>query len=108
MKQFVDELIGKNDYQATQLLHILRGVQSRYYHIPADAIEPIAEQLQIPPTQVISVVEFYSFFHLKPRGQYDILISDSITDHMLGKHLLMDYICGNGALILEPCVMMAY
>ncbi|MGZ5031272.1 MAG: NADH-ubiquinone oxidoreductase-F iron-sulfur binding region domain-containing protein, partial [Methylobacter sp.] len=36
--------------------------------------------------------EFYSFLHLAPRGQYELLISDSITDHMLGKKNLIDYL----------------
>lgn len=50
--------------------------------------------LKIQRTQIISVVEFYSFFTDSPRGQYELLISDSITDHMLGKKNLMDYIAG--------------
>jgi [NiFe] hydrogenase diaphorase moiety large subunit len=48
--------------------------------------------LNISRTQIIGVVEFYSFFHLTPRGQYELLISDSITDHMLGKQSLIDYL----------------
>jgi [NiFe] hydrogenase diaphorase moiety large subunit len=93
MKQYIQELIEENEYQATRLLQILREIQSRYYHIPNEAIEQTAELLQVPRTRIISVIEFYSFFHLHPRGQYDILISDSITDHMLGKHQLTDYMC---------------
>ncbi len=91
IKQFVVELVKKHQYQTTRLLEMLRELQSRYYYIPSEAIEQIAELLQIPRTQIISVIEFYSFFHLSPRGQYHILISDSITDHMMGKLSLMDY-----------------
>jgi len=92
MKQFIQDLAETNRYQATHLLHILREVQSRYHYIPEAAIEQIAELLNISRTQIIGVVEFYSFFHLTPRGQYDLLISDSITDHMLGKQSLIDYL----------------
>jgi [NiFe] hydrogenase diaphorase moiety large subunit len=92
MKQFIQDLAETNRYQATHLLHILREVQSRYHYIPEAAIEQLAELLNISRTQIIGVVEFYSFFHLTPRGQYDLLISDSITDHMLGKQNLMDYL----------------
>ena len=38
------------------------------------------------------MIEFYSFLHLSPRGQYDLLISDSITDHLLGKHEITAYL----------------
>ncbi len=91
MHSFIQDLAETNRYQATRLLSILRAIQTRYHYIPEVAIEQLAELLKIPRTQIISVVEFYSFFHLSPRGQYEILISDSITDHMLGKKSLIDY-----------------
>jgi len=92
MKQFIQDLLETHRYQATHLLHILRAVQSRYHYIPEAAIEQIATLLNISRTQIIGVVEFYSFFHLTPRGQYELLISDSITDHMSGKQSLTDYL----------------
>ena len=93
MKQFIQDLAETNRYQATHLLRILREVQSHYHYIPEAAIEQLAELLNISRTQIIGVVEFYSFFHLSPQGQYELLISDSITDHMLGKQSLIDYLC---------------
>jgi [NiFe] hydrogenase diaphorase moiety large subunit len=92
MKQFIQDLAETKHYQATHLMHILREVQARYHYIPEAAIEQIAALLNIPRTQVTGVVEFYSFFHLTPRGQYELLISDSITDHMLGKQDLIGYL----------------
>ncbi|MDD2723219.1 MAG: NAD(P)H-dependent oxidoreductase subunit E [Methylovulum sp.] len=92
MRQFIQDLAAKHGYQSTHLLAMLRAVQSRYRHVPEEAIGQLAECLHIPRTQVIGVVEFYSFFHLQPRGQYELLISDSITDHILGKHQLMGYL----------------
>lgn len=92
MKQFIRGIAENNHYQPTRLLQILRQIQARYHYIPEAAIEQLSEMLSIPRTQIVSVVEFYSFFHLTPRGQYDLLISDSITDHMLGKKSLFDYL----------------
>ena len=92
MRQFIRGIAENNHYQATHLLQILRQIQSRYHYIPEAAIEQLSELLNIPRTQIISVIEFYSFFHLIPRGQYELLISDSITDHMLGKKSLLDYL----------------
>ncbi len=92
MKQFIQDLAATHHYQATHLLHILRGVQAHYHYIPDAAIEQLAELLKLPRTHIIGVVEFYSFFHLTPRGRYELLISDSITDHMLGKQDLIAYL----------------
>ena len=91
MKTFLETVLAKVDYQPVRLLSILRDVQSHYQHIPNEAIELLAEALHIPRTQIIAVVEFYSFLHLTPQGRYDILISDSITDHMLDKENLLNY-----------------
>lgn len=92
MQIFIEDLIKNNGYQATDLLAVLRAVQAQYQHIPKAAIEQIATLLCISRTQVIGVIEFYSFFHLSPHGHYDLLISDSITDHLLGKHQIAAYI----------------
>jgi [NiFe] hydrogenase diaphorase moiety large subunit len=91
MQQFIYQLAEENAFKSTRLLKILRAIQARYFYIPSQAIEQLALLLNIPRTQIRSVVEFYSFFHLQPRGEYDILISDSITDLMLGKASLMAY-----------------
>ena len=92
MKDFIQDLVETNGKRPTRLLEILRNIQAQYHHIPREAIDLLAEKLNIPPGRIISVVEFYSFFHLTPRGRYEILISDSITDHMLGKQNLMGYL----------------
>jgi len=91
MQSFIQSVINKYEVSPVRLLHILREVQAEFQHISPEAIELIASGLNIPRTQIISVVEFYNFLHLIPRGKYDILISDSITDHMLGKQNLMNY-----------------
>ena len=62
MNQFIQDLTEKNSYQSTHLLRILRAVQAEYHYIPKDAIDQLAELLCISRTQIISVIEFYSFF----------------------------------------------
>lgn len=91
MKNFIQDLVERHNFQAVRLLNILREVQAEFRCIPQDAVEILADLLKIERTQVISVVEFYSFFHFQPKGRYDILVSDSITDDMMGKQALMDY-----------------
>jgi [NiFe] hydrogenase diaphorase moiety large subunit len=92
MKTFLDRIMAEADYQPFRLLGMLRAVQAEYRHIPTEAIEILADRLNIPRTQIIAVAEFYSFLHLTPQGRYDILISDSITDRMLNKENLINYL----------------
>ncbi len=92
MKQFIQKELEAAEYQPVRLLQILSAVQDQYQYIPEQIIDLLVERLQVPRTQVVSVIEFYSFFHLRAQGRYDILISDSITDYMLGKENLMFYL----------------
>lgn len=91
MQQFIKRIVQENEFKPTRLLKILHAVQAKYLHIPKEAIEQLASLLSIPRTQIQNVIEFYSFFHLEPRGKYDILISSSITDLMVGQAELINY-----------------
>ncbi len=90
MHVFIDKLVAEHQFKATDLLAILRAIQARYHYIPPSAIAHVAKVLALSVSHIIGVIEFYSFFHLHPQGDYDLLISDSITDAMLGKQALMD------------------
>jgi [NiFe] hydrogenase diaphorase moiety large subunit len=89
----VREIVHRHDAQPTRLLQILREVQDQFRHVPNDAMELIAFALSVPRTQVQGVMEFYSFLSSEPRGKLHILISDSISDHMLGSREMMAYLC---------------
>jgi [NiFe] hydrogenase diaphorase moiety large subunit len=89
MKAFIQTLLAKADKQPVKLLEILREIQAHYLHIPAEAIDFLAESLNIAKTRIIAVIEFYSFFHVTPQGRYTILLSDSVTDQMLGKENIL-------------------
>ena len=91
MKNFINTVLEEMGHQPQRLLPILRAIQTQYQHIPEQAIALLVEELKVPRTQIVAVVEFYSFLHLTPQGRYDILISDSITDRMLGKENLVGY-----------------
>jgi [NiFe] hydrogenase diaphorase moiety large subunit len=75
------------------LLQYLCEIQYRYSCIPARAIELLASRLELPPTRITGVIDYYSFLHTTPRGEFDVLFSDSITDHMLGSRELLQQLC---------------
>lgn len=92
MQKFIDDLATKQGLQAERLLEMLRAIQARYHYVPPAAIDQLAELLAIPRTRITDVLEFYSFLSTKPQGQYALLLSDSITDQILGKVPLLDYL----------------
>ena len=86
----VAEIVGRRA-EPTQLLQILREVQEALGWISPETAHAIASALDVPVTQVQSVVQFYSFLYDEPRGRYRILFSDNITDRMLGNRALFEH-----------------
>jgi [NiFe] hydrogenase diaphorase moiety large subunit len=83
---------GGND--PTLLVQHLHRLQLEYSHVPAGAVEVLAEGLGLTEAHVRGVIGYYSFLHDLPRGDYDVRFSDSITDHMLGSWYLLQDLAG--------------
>ena len=62
--------------KSSHLLHVLHELQHRFLHISPEAVIEVASFLDLPPSQVESAVEFYSFFSTVPHGRFDILLSN--------------------------------
>jgi len=93
LDSFLSELVTKSGDTPDRLLQHLIAVQRQCSHVPEEAIQYLSEHLGVPPVQIYSVIEFYSFLHRDPRGDFDILFSDNITDRMLGNRVLMQGMC---------------
>jgi [NiFe] hydrogenase diaphorase moiety large subunit len=71
------------------LLHVLYALQRQCLYISDAAISCVARQLDLPLSQVKSVVEFYSFFSQTPQGRYHFQFSSCTSCGDLGlMHLL--------------------
>jgi [NiFe] hydrogenase diaphorase moiety large subunit len=91
--QTVRDIVRRHGGLSTRLLQILREVQDHLTWLPSEALEQVAEELGLSPDKVRGVAKFYSFLYTDPRGSYDILFSDNITDRMLGNRELLHYLC---------------
>jgi [NiFe] hydrogenase diaphorase moiety large subunit len=70
--------------ESPHLLHVLHALQGQFLHISGEAVKEVAAHLDIPPSQVDAVVEFYSFLHKSARGRLDILFSNCTScGHMV-------------------------
>lgn len=86
LRSIIAEAYAESPY----LLHVLYELQRQFLHISDEAACEVAVHLDLPRSQVDSVVEFYSFFHKTPRGRYDILFSNCTScGYMAGGEDLM-------------------
>jgi [NiFe] hydrogenase diaphorase moiety large subunit len=91
--RFVDDLLSARGGNPEHLLQYLIAVQHAFSHVPEAALERLSETLGVTRTQIRAAVDFYAFLHAAPRGDFDILFSDNITDRMLGNQRLMGLLC---------------
>ena len=90
---FVAESLIRRGRNAEHLLQHLVAVQHAFSHVPEVAVDALAAELRVTRSQIRAAVDFYAFLHERPRGGFDILFSDNITDRMLGNRRLMNLLC---------------
>ena len=66
------------------LIPLLQEIQEEFGYIPPEAIEPVAEALDLYPSEVQGVVTFYSGFSLKPKGKYVLKVCRGTACHVKG------------------------
>lgn len=73
-------------------LPALHAVQEEYGWLPYQAIEEIADLLELSPSQVLDTATFYDEFWLHPKGKYVVWVCQSISCELMGQIALRDAI----------------
>ena len=89
----VGEVAARHGDDPHRLVQILRDVQAALHHVPAAALDGLAQRLGLARVQVEGVATFYSHLSATARGHYHFLFSDGYTDRMLGREALVEQLC---------------
>jgi NADH-quinone oxidoreductase E subunit len=85
----LSEIIDNHKDKKWGLIPLLQEVQEAFGFIPPQAIEPIADALQIYPSQVQGVITFYSGFSLKPKGRVVLKVCRGTACHVKGSRSIL-------------------
>lgn len=80
----LEAIVDRYRDEKWSLIPLLQDIQERYGYIPPESIEPVAEALQIFPSQVQGVVSFYAGFSLQPKGKYILRVCRGTACHVKG------------------------
>lgn len=80
----LEAIIDKNRDETWALIPLLQDIQETFGYIPQESIEPIAEALNLFPSQVQGVISFYAGLSLKPKGKYVIRVCRGTACHVKG------------------------
>ncbi|MCA5003973.1 NADH-quinone oxidoreductase subunit NuoE family protein [Sphingobacterium bovistauri] len=81
--------VGK---QKSALLPILHEVQAEFGWLSTDAMDKIANFLQIKPIEVYEVATFYTMYFLKPQGKYALEVCRTGPCCLVGAEKIMKHI----------------
>ncbi len=86
------EIIEKHKGKKGSLIPLLQEIQEHYGYVPGEAVDLVAEELQLFPVDIYGVMTFYSQFHLRPRGKNIIRVCQGTACHVMGGKEILDYL----------------
>ncbi len=86
----VDAIIDKHGADRRALISTLLNIQDEFYYLPQEALERVAEKLEVPTVQVYQVARFYKAFSLTPRGKHLVTVCLGTACHVRGGERLVD------------------
>ena len=84
-------LTAANVLLARELIPLLHLAQEQDGHVAEDAMEHIAELLNITPAEVLGTCSFYEMFKLEPVGRYMVNICTNISCQLNGGEELLHH-----------------
>jgi NADH-quinone oxidoreductase subunit E len=88
------------EYKRSAVMPLLHLAQRELGHVPVEAIDEIAEIVEISSTEVASIAGFYSLFHEEPGGRYRIQVCTDLPCALRGAE---EFLKGLGAALgIQP------
>lgn len=86
----VDKIIKDYGDGRGTLIAILTDIQRECSYLPKEALELVAERLEMPFSQVFGVSTFYKAFSLEPRGKHIVQVCLGTACHVRGAQRILE------------------
>jgi NADH-quinone oxidoreductase subunit E/NADP-reducing hydrogenase subunit HndA len=90
----IDEIVMSMKERPGALIPVLQQVQEYIGFLSPDVQKRIAKGLEIPSSEVLSVVSFYSFFTMVPRGKFTIRVCLGTACYVKGGNKILGHLQG--------------
>jgi len=88
--QSIDRLIDKHHCEPSSLIQILLDIQAENHWLPPEALDRVAERLQVPMTRIQHIATFYKAFSVVPKGRHEIHVCMGTACHVRGAQRVLD------------------
>jgi len=73
-RERIDQIIDEHLCEPSSLIQVLLEIQAENHWLPKEALERVAERLEVPMTRIQHIATFYKAFSLVPKGRHEIHI----------------------------------
>ncbi len=88
--QQVNEIIDGYDADRTASLAVLQDIQREYNFLPREALELVAQRLNVPVGHVYQMATFFKAFSLAPKGDHICKVCLGTACHVRGGELILE------------------
>jgi NADH-quinone oxidoreductase subunit E len=92
LKESLQKHIASIDHPRELVVDVMFAVQNHYGYLSDEAVEEVAELLDMSPLEVEQLATFYTFIYREPVGKYVIHVCDSVICWMEGHESLLEYL----------------
>jgi NADH-quinone oxidoreductase subunit E len=93
-KERVDEIVDKYNREPSYLIQVLLDIQVENNWLPGEALDRVAETLQVPMARILHIATFYKAFSLVPKGRHQIHVCMGTACHVRGASRVLDTVEG--------------
>ncbi len=88
--QTANKILDKFPDTTGNLIAILHEVQNHFRYLPEAELRYISKKIDVPITQIYSIVNFYNRFSLTPKGENEISVCLGTACHVSGAERVID------------------
>lgn len=92
LSEDLEKIVKRYEKRSAALLPVLHRLQDEYGWISREIETEAAEFLDVPEVKVHEAVSFYSMFHSKKIGKYEILICETLSCTLGGSETLLSFL----------------
>ncbi len=86
----LDAFIAEQPPRRDSLIPILHKAQELFGFLPVEVQEHVARAIDLPASEVLGVVTFYSYFTMQPRGRHTINVCLGTACYVRGAKKVME------------------
>ncbi len=88
----IEQIIDRHHGEASALIEILLDIQNELHWLPPEALELVAERLQVPVSRIQHTATFYKAFSLVPKGRHEIHVCMGTACHVRGAQRVLEVV----------------